>query len=119
MNVGATLDFPFVQQLPKREKSRLCNLWDELRELRSLIAEHGALVPQPFAAELLGISHQRVQQLIASGKLIAVPVHTSRFVTENSIVTLAKSERKTGRPFNIPKTSSDLYRAAKRSVSAK
>jgi hypothetical protein len=119
MNAVATLDFPFVQDLPKREKSKLANLWDHFTELRSVMAEHGALVPQSFAAELLGVSPQRINQLVTAGKLTVVPFHTGRFVTENSIVALAKSERKNGRPFKIPESVGDQWRAAKRATSSK
>lgn len=94
----ATLDFPFVQELPKREKSKLANLWEALKEANAATREHGALVPTGFAAELLGVSRTRVDQLLEAGKLTAVVVHKTRFVSENSLVAWAKAEHITGRP---------------------
>lgn len=114
-----TADFPFVQDLPKREKSKLATLWDQFQAFRKASAEHGSLLPQNFAAELLGVSRQRIHQLIEEGKLQVVCVHTSRFITEGSLVDLAKSERKAGRPFKLPETTKEMWSASRRAATAK
>jgi hypothetical protein len=72
------------------------------------------LVPQTFTAGLLDISKQRVAQLIDAGKLEAVEFNGTRFVTERSVVALAQSERKSGRPFNVKApTLRESYRMVK------
>jgi hypothetical protein len=95
---AATADFPFVQELPKRERSKLATLWDLLNEARVATQEHGTPIPVGFAAELLGVSKQRVSQLLDQGKLTTVMLNDQRFVGENSLVAWAKSERIVGRP---------------------
>jgi hypothetical protein len=96
------LEFPFVAELPKREKSKLGSLWDQFGLLKGLIDEKGAMVPPVLAGKLLDVSYQRVWQLVAAGKLERVEFGGHGFITENSIVELARSERKTGRPLKLP-----------------
>ena len=105
MSVSATAEFRFVQDLPKRERSKLVNLWEQLKQhhatIAALTAEHGQLVPQSMVHGLLGVCNQRVSQLCQSGKLVKFEVGKASFITEESIVALAKSERKAGRPFKV------------------
>lgn len=118
----AVLDFPFVQDLPKREKSKLANLWDALKASRADVdaafASQGGIVPVGLAAQLLNVSKQRVSQLLDEGKLVAVSVHGHRFVGEDSLVALAKSDRKGGRPVKAPSLS-ESYALAKVMVGKK
>lgn len=86
-------EFPFVEALPKREKGKLAKLWDRFAELRQLTEEKGMLIPQHFAAELLGVSRQRVHTLVNEGRLEAVEVGGSRFVTEPSVLAYAEADR--------------------------
>jgi excisionase family DNA binding protein len=94
-------EFPFVQGLAKREKGKLLRAWDLFEELSRVVEQEGMLMPQAFAASALGVSRQRVYQLVEAGKLKAVMVGSERFVTGNSVVDFAKSERKTGRPVKL------------------
>ena len=90
-----------MQELPKREASRLAGVWDQLRELRALTQQHGQLVPMRMVPPLLNVSAERVSQLCQTGKLLRFDLGKVAFVTEESIVALAKSERKAGRPFKV------------------
>ena len=74
MHEAAAAEFPFVKALPKREKSRLARLWDHFQEVRAATAEHGVLMPQHYAADLLGVSRQRVHVLVNEGRLVVVDV---------------------------------------------
>jgi hypothetical protein len=103
-------DFPFVAALPKREKGNVAKMWDLLKEMRQTSATEGQLLPTRFAAKLIGVSQQRVDQLMDSGKLMRIDVDGHPFVTENSLVAFAKSERAAGRPPNHPKTNRDLFK---------
>ena len=94
-------EFPFVQELPKRERGKLLRAWDHFEELTRVTEQEGMLRPQVFAAKALGVSRQRVYQLVEAGGLKAVMVGSERFVTANSVVEFAKSERKAGRPIKI------------------
>lgn len=94
-------EFPFVAEMPKREKSRLAKVWDAFEAVRQSYAENGIPVAYKAAATLLEISHQRVDQLCESGKLKRVEFGGHRYVTEKSLIEFARSERKTGRPQKV------------------
>lgn len=95
---GVADEFPFVEGLPKREKSRLQKLWDHFQEVKEISAEKGILVPVRLASSLGGVSVQRIDQLCVVGKLERVYVDEHPFVTEQSLLAWARSERKSGRP---------------------
>lgn len=94
-------EFPFVERLPKREKSRFALVWEHFQALRRVIDEKGIPIQQLYAAKLLGVSRQRVSDLLADGGLQAVEVGGVRYVTESSLVSYAQSERKAGRPVKV------------------
>lgn len=94
-------DFPFVDELPKREKKKVLNVWDQLAEMRKVIDEKGVLIPPVMVAKLLGLTRQRIYQFMQEGRFETVEFNGQMFITENSIVEFAKTERKTGRPFNV------------------
>jgi hypothetical protein len=73
----------------------------------------GTVVPPVLAAKLLGISRQRVWELANDGKLERIEFEGHSFISENSIVALAKTERKAGRPFKIPETVKECWVAAR------
>lgn len=95
------LEFPAFADLPKREKSKVAHVWDTFRELSRVTEEKGMLVPQTFVAKLLGISTQRVHQLVAEGRFETYEMNGIPLITENSIVAFAKLERKSGRPLKV------------------
>lgn len=114
-SVQMIAEFPFVESLPKREKSRVATLWDRFQEVKALTEVHGMLVPCQLAANLLGVSHQRVCQLMEAGKLERVDFGGHPFVTENSLHEHARSERKNGRPPKV-QTVRDVLKLASKSV---
>lgn len=105
-------EFPFVAELPKREKSKLATVWDRFKALSAVSKEAGCLVPPVFVASVLGISKQRVYQLGETGKLEVIRLEGQVFVTERSIIALARSERKSGRPFRTPETNREMWDAS-------
>lgn len=113
MTDSIAFEFPFVEELPKREKSKLRKVWDELEALRQVSAEKGQLLPVQFVSELASVSRQRVHELMTEGRLERVEVNGRPFVTESSLLAWVKTERKAGRP---PKTPEGTVDAAKRAV---
>lgn len=97
----AVSEFPFVGELPKCEKSKVAKLWDRLEEMRGLVEKHGVPVPVALAAEMLGVGRQRVYDLIKSGRFIGIEWEGHVFVTEESVIEYAQSERRVGRPLKI------------------
>lgn len=109
----AVSEFPFVAELPKRDKAKVANLWDKLAELRAMAQMGGSLVPHKFAAKLLGLSSQRLYQLAHDGRLERVEFEGHSFITERSLVQLARTERKNGRPLKTPKTAGEVLKLSK------
>jgi hypothetical protein len=108
----AVIEFPWVEQLPKREKSRLAKLWDHFAEVRAIQREHGTIVPVKLAADLAGVTRQRIDDLVERGQLVRIYVNGHPFITENSFVEWAKTERKNGRPLKVLATNKEIWKAA-------
>jgi hypothetical protein len=115
MNDVDVMDFPFVAELPKREKAAFVSQWELFRELAAKAKFTGVLVPPGFAAAVLGVSRQRVWELIQGERLEVVLVGEHRFISERSLVDYAQSERKAGRPAQLPEGAREMW---KRSVKA-
>lgn len=108
----AAIEFPFVERLPKREKSRLQKAWDLFQEAKAAQDKHGFLVPERLAAKVAGVSQQRISQLRQAGVLLTVDIDEHPFITEDSLVEWMKSERKRGRPPKV-QTASECWQAAR------
>lgn len=109
-------EFPFTAELPKRERTRLQTLWDNLAEIRAVVESKGMVIPASLAAKVLGVSRQRVFQLIEDGRLENVEMNGHNFVTEASVIQFAKAERKTGRPCKGIQTAGEIWAASEEST---
>jgi hypothetical protein len=103
-------EFPFVAELPKREKRAVVTAWDMWQEAKELIAAKGNLIPLTLAADLGGVSKQRISDLVRAGRLERVALGNHVFVTESSLLSWVRSERKPGRPW--PSTIGDRLKTA-------
>lgn len=95
---GQIEEFPFVAEMPKRAKSKLATRWEVFERMQAIVEVEGLLVPPVLAGKLLGVSKQRVDELMKVGRLKRVDWEGHPFVTENSLHEYARSERKGGRP---------------------
>lgn len=114
-----TMDFPFVAELPKRERSKLGTLWDRFKELKAITEEKGMLLSPAFCSALLGVSRQRVYQLMEDGRMERVDVHGQTFITEESLIAWARAEHKNGRPLKIPQTAKECFAVGREYMKAK
>ena len=112
-------EFPFVEGLPKREKSKLAKIVDRFNELRAVVDQKGMLVPQNFAAKIVGVSKQRIDELCKQGRLERVYIDTHAFITESSLIEWGQSERKSGRPLKLPESKREIWKMARDSVKGK
>jgi len=111
----AVSEFPFVADLPKREKGKLQTLWDNYSEVSSLVKEHGMLIPCAYAAELAGVTKQRIHVLCDQERLKSVHLNSLRFVTEASFLEWMRAEHKNGRPFKAPSLKESIAMARRAS----
>ena len=110
-------EFPFVEALPKREKSKLVKLWDRVSDFRRVSAEEGGLVTVMVAGRLLDVTRSRVDQLCDEGHLRVVRFEDHVFISASSIEDYAKQEkRKAGRPRISSREIWDLSLDASRKV---
>lgn len=91
-------EFPFVAEMPKRERSRYAQMKEQFAAVKAIVEEKGMIVPVQLAAKMAGLSNQRIRQLIDSDRLEVVRLDGHVYVTEDSLVELLSSERKAGRP---------------------
>lgn len=106
------LEFPFTASMPKREKSKLAKCWDLLQRMKAISATEGDLVPLMMGAKLLGLSRSRVDDLVRDGRLKRYDIDGHVFLTENSIVECAKTERKNGRPLKTLSSNVEIFKAS-------
>jgi hypothetical protein len=90
-----TLEFPWVRDMPKRERRQVQSVWDKIDELVQ-VQRDTPIVNQHIVACALRVSRQRVWQLLDEGKLEEVDFHGARFVTIRSLRAYAETTRKTG-----------------------
>lgn len=114
MNDVAVSEFPFVAELPKRDRTHVKSVWDHVKDFSELVEGKGVPLSPSTAAELLGVSRQRIWQLINAGQLEVVKLCDTSFVTEHSVLDLAKIERTCGRRLNTSPGFSVLERTDSR-----
>lgn len=91
-------------EIPASEPKRVKTKWQELAEMSKVDEEAGGLVPIFVAAALLDVSHQRVSQMLESGRLQHWVFFDRKFVGVNDLADYVNSERKGGRPVSDPPT---------------
>lgn len=110
---AAAIEFPFVEKLPKREKSRIQKAWDLVSALNKAQQEKGNLIPYGLAAKVLGVSATRITELRRLGTLDSVEIDGHVFVSEHSLIAFAKSERKAGRPPKLPQSAGEMWKRSR------
>lgn len=58
--------------------------------------KHGGLIPQAMLSTALGLSHQRVSQLVNAGRFATHKIGTMTFITGESFEAFLVQERKAG-----------------------
>lgn len=76
----------------------------------------GGLIPQAIVPDILGLSRQRMYDLIGDGRLKVIQLFGLRFITGPSFEAFVVSERKSGRPVKNPGNLSLLKSAIKGTV---
>jgi hypothetical protein len=112
MSEAPTYEFGFMQELPKRQQAIRKSFWEIIGDLHKTFEEKGILVPVSLAAKCLGVSRTRIHQFISDGRLDIEVVDGHLFITENSLVKLAQTERKNGRPFQYPTGVKEVWNMA-------
>ena len=95
--------------LPKRKVKK--GVIDSLREFRATSAQEGGLLPFAAAAGVLGVSKQRVHDLVNEGTLRAIEQFGKNWLSANELESFVKLQRQSGRPWREPSIK-EQWRAA-------
>lgn len=80
---GTALLFPELER--KTNEAKRAGLLERWRNFGQLAESFGGLAPQAFVHELLGVSRQRVHQLVASGHLEQVDFMGTKWISARSL----------------------------------
>lgn len=89
--------FPLLEQNVKPKSA--------LRQLVDATNTHGPLATPAMVAAALGVSRQRIHQLIEQGRLATVNVGSERMIPAVALDSYWTDERKNGRPPKSPQLS--------------
>jgi hypothetical protein len=96
--------------LPRRKVKT--SVFDLLRNLRKLTTEKGGLVPIAGAATILGVTKQRVHELVKEGTLHPVEFLGKKWLSGEELLSFVKLQRDAGRPWKEPSIK-EQWRAAR------
>lgn len=94
---GLDLRQPYLFELPAGVPKRKKNKWDEAREMQ-LIQQSEGLIGMADAGELLGLSRQRVHQLVSSGRFTRFEFLGKPYLSLKAVREFQDMERPSGRP---------------------
>jgi hypothetical protein len=80
---------PTIQKKPYGLRGILA----DMREFKRIAKLQGGLVPQSAAATALGVSRQRVHQLVTEGTLSHWTFYGMKWLSEDEVVSFAKLHR--------------------------
>jgi hypothetical protein len=83
-----------------------------MKEFKRISKLQGGLVPQSAAATALGISRQRVHQLVTEGTLSHWTFYGMKWLSENELVSFAKLHRGEGENQYRP-SAKEMWKAAR------
>jgi hypothetical protein len=90
---------------PKDKKSTgVRGILEDVREFVRLTKLHGGLVPQSAVATILGVSRQRVHQLVQEGTFTHWTFYGMKWLSEKEVVSFAKLNRQQGENQYRPST---------------
>jgi hypothetical protein len=95
--------------LPQRKVKK--GVLDVFRNLRAITSREGGLLPFASAATVLGVSKQRVHDLVNEGTLHPIDLLGKKWLSANELESFVKLERQSGRPWNEPSIK-EQWRAA-------
>ncbi|MBI5383166.1 MAG: hypothetical protein HZA90_00620 [Verrucomicrobia bacterium] len=95
--------------LPTRKVRK--GVLDYLLHFREISNREGGLVPIATAAAILGVSKQRVHDLVREGTLRTTEIYGKKWLSGNELESFVKLQRKAGRPWKEPSVK-EMWRAA-------
>jgi hypothetical protein len=113
------MQFPFLAEVTPKTSTRVQRIVRAAKAIAEAVERNGSIIPREMVAGLVGLTRQRIHQLIESGDLVQVEIEGHAFVTEDSLVEWLKVERKAGRPRKVAKTMAEATAIAREMVGQK
>ena len=105
MNNTQTLNPASIAEAPRsKPKKSLVSVLRFLNEYRKTLKQEGGLLPFTMAADLIGVSKQRVHELIKEGTFVPVEACGKKWLSANQVEAFIKLHRAAGRPWHKPST---------------
>jgi hypothetical protein len=104
----ATTGFPATQ----KTSYGLRGILADMREFKRISKLQGGLVPQSVGATALGVSRQRIHQLVTEGTLSHWTFYGMKWLSENELVSFAKLHRGEGENQYRP-SAKEMWKAAR------
>ena len=98
--------------LTQKKPYGLRGILADMREFKRISKLQGGLVPQSAAATALGVSRQRVHQLVTEGTLNHWTFYGMKWLSENEVVSFAKLHRGEGENQYRP-SAKEMWKAAR------
>ena len=100
--------FPEIQKKPYGLRGILA----DMREFKRISKLQGGLVPQSVGATALGVSRQRIHQLVTEGTLSHWTFYGMKWLSENEVVSFGKLHRGEGENQYRP-SAKEMWKAAR------
>jgi|SRR5271170_1647099 len=98
--------------IAKKKSKSLFSFLNDWREFSRISKLHGGLVPQSIVATVLGVSRQRVHQLIEEGTFSHWDFYGKKWLSQEEVVSFAKLNRQAGENQFKP-SMKELWKASK------
>jgi len=92
----------------------LRGLLEDVREFKRIVKLQGGLVPQSAVPTVLGLSRQRVHQLVSEGTLSHWTFYGMNWLSQDEVVSFAKLNRQQGENQYRPSTK-QMWKASRES----
>lgn len=87
---------PGLSKKRASERRGALAILDQVREFKRISELKGGLVPQAVAGTVLGVSRQRIHQLISEGTFSVWQFYGMNWLSQDEVVSFAKLERAAG-----------------------
>jgi hypothetical protein len=102
-------ELPIMAELPRRKVRK--SILDTLREFQDISSREHGLVPLAVAATILGLSRQRVHDLVKEGTLVPIEAYGKKWLSGDQLKSFVQLKREPGRPWKEPSLK-ELWKAS-------
>jgi hypothetical protein len=103
---------PSPSAVKVKKAAALRTLIDDTQRFVKITQTNGGLVPQSMVGTILGVSRQRVHQLVAEGVFSHWTFYGMKWLSQNEVVAFGKLQRRAGENQHVP-SNKQLWKTAR------